>query len=89
MRIASLITNGVAIANRLTETDLQVPVVHHAWISNGGTYGEPTYAASVSRMALVESKLKMLKMPDGQDILQKASITFLEPIAANGATGRR
>lgn len=89
MRIAGLITKGVAIANRLTEPDLQVPVEHHAWTGMDTTYGGPTYATAVSRLAIVESRIKMLKMPDGRDVLQKAVITFLEPITANGATDRR
>lgn len=88
MGLSNLIRNGVAIANRLT-TDLQVSITHYAWIGQGATYGEPLYSTPITRTAIVELKQRMIRIPGGEDIWQKASVTFLEPIAANGAAGRR
>jgi len=87
MSFSKTIRSAVALADKIT-ADLQVDVVHYAWIGTDSTYGAPEYAVAVTRKALVELKQRVLKTADGQDFVQKASITFLRPITANGAVNR-
>ena len=87
MALSTIIRNTIAIADRLT-IDLQVPVQHYAWIADGSTYGEPVFASPVTRLALVEMRQRLIRL-EGQDIIQRAVVTFLRPIAANGASDRR
>lgn len=87
MGFAKTIRKAVAIADRLT-ADMQVTVQHHCWIGNDSVYGTPLYATPVARQAIVEMKQRTLRLSNGQEILQRASIYFLRPITANGATDR-
>ena len=87
MGLDTIIRNGIALADSLTAS-LQVAIDHYAWISNG-TYAEATYATVVSRQAIVEFKQRLYRLASGQEVLQRASIMFIRPIAANGASGRR
>ena len=86
MGIASIIRGGVAVANKVTK-DLQVSILHYAWIEDDEK-GAPVYAPPVTRKALVELRQRLLRI-DGQDILQKAVVSFLEPIPANGTADRQ
>jgi hypothetical protein len=87
MGLSNIIRSGVAIANSLT-TDLQVPVQHYAWIGDDD-FNKPIFANPVTRYALVEMKERMLHFQTGEDFLAKCTVTFLVPIAPNGASGRR
>lgn len=78
----------VAVADNVTQ-DLQVTVQHYPWIGNDSTYDKPRYDTPVSRLALVEMKQRLIRLPSGQEIMQRAVVTFLRPIAPNGADGRR
>jgi len=82
-------TVRAAIATISTATaDLQATVAHAAWTGKDG-YNKPSFAAPVSRQALVEMKQRLRRLPNGQEVLQQAAVTFIGPISANGATGRR
>lgn len=83
---ADIIRTGVALANSLTST-LQVTIMHTPWIgvdaNNVAQYGTP-----VARQAIVEYKLDSREKVYGEENLQSCTITFLNPIAANGAANR-
>jgi hypothetical protein len=83
----SIIRSAVATADRVTKT-LQDVVLHYAWTGTG-IYGEPIYADAISRYALIEYQQRLYKLSDGQEILQKATVTFIGPISSNGASDRQ
>lgn len=87
MAFDDLIRSGVALADSLTDS-LQVSVTHEAFTGLDDT-GASSYAAGVSRKAIVERKNRQRVTGDGRTILTSAQITFLRPIAANGAAGRQ
>jgi len=88
MPLATVIRNSIAIAKKVANNGkLLVTVQHHAWIADGAVHGEPVYDDPVARLALVEMKQRLIRL-EGQDFIQKAVVTFLEPIAANGAANR-
>lgn len=88
MGLKATIKKGIALADSLT-ADLQVTIYHSAWIGTDEVFGQPVYADPIARQALVENKQRTLRTDAGQDILQRAVVTFLRPITANGAPGRR
>lgn len=89
MGLADIVRSGIAVANTLTET-LQATVTHEAWIGNKTDgYAGPRYAEGIARAALVDQTRKLRRLSNGEEVVQQASITFLTPIAANGATNRR
>jgi hypothetical protein len=88
MGLKNLIRNVIATADSVT-SDLQVPVLHYAWIGNDSVYGGPLYAAPITRQAIVEKKIRNFRIESGEEILQKATITFLRPISHNGAANRQ
>lgn len=83
---ADLVRNGVALADSLTAT-LQANVTYEAWTGRDG-FGEPIYAAATLVPALVERTSKMVIDSAGRQIRAEHVISFLRPIAANGAAGR-
>jgi hypothetical protein len=87
MGLADILRNGVATANRLT-AGLQTSVLHQAWIGQD-RFGVPTYAAAIERPAIVEFRQRLRKGFNGAEVMQHATILFLEPIAPNYASGRR
>lgn len=87
MAFDDLIRTGVALADSLT-APLQASVTHEAYTGMDG-FGKKVYATGVARPALVERKNKERRKPDGRTIITTAMITFLRPIAANGAAGRQ
>lgn len=88
MGLQSLVSAGVAIASSLTAS-LRVTVTHEAWTGTSGNYATPTYATGVSRTALVEMNPTLTRLPDGTEVMARATVTFLDPISAQGASGRR
>jgi hypothetical protein len=88
MSLADIVKAGVAIADSQTQS-LQVPVTFEAWIGDDEVYSRPQYAAPVTMMALVEMKQRLIRLPNEEEILQRAMVTFLRPIAPNGAAERR
>lgn len=87
MAFDDLIRSGVALADSLTDS-LQVSVTHEAY-TGINEFGESSYAAGVSRKAIVERKNRQRVTGDGRTILTSAQITFLRAIEANGAAGRQ
>lgn len=87
MGLDSIIRNAITLANSVT-ADLQTTVTHEAWIGQNSR-GLPTYDDAVSRSAVVEFKQVRRRRPDGSETLQAARVTFVGPIASNGADGRR
>lgn len=87
MGLADIVRSGVAVANTLT-AGLQVTVSHYAWTGHD-VYGAPTFAAAVSRSALVDMTRKLRRMPDGQESVAHAVITIVGPITANGGSNRQ
>jgi hypothetical protein len=79
MSFADLVRNAVALANSLT-ADLQVNVSHKAWTGDDDT-GKPTYATAITRKAIVSDSSKRIKRDDGEEIVARTYIAFLEPIA--------
>ena len=88
MGLAAVIRSGVAVINSVT-SDLQVTVVHHAWLSNNDD-GESVYDSGVNLSAIVEyGKEQMLKV-DGREMLVKGTaITIVGPVTENGGANRR
>lgn len=87
MAFDDIIRAGVATADRLTDP-LQVSVTHEAFLAMGGM-GEESFADAVTRTAIIERKNRERRTSDGRTILTTAQITFLRPIAPNGAPGRQ
>lgn len=71
-----------------TSSSLQVPVTHYPWIDSGD-YSEPKYGLPITRLAVVDFSQRLHRMSNGQEIMQRASITFPRPIEANGAKDRK
>lgn len=92
MGLIDIIRSGVATASNVT-ADIQALVVHSPWIGDlGGSAsgkGKAAYGAPIPRRAFVNTGAQELKMKDGQSVLIKAKIVFLDPIPPNGAAGRR
>lgn len=59
-----------------------------AW-TGSGAYTAPTFAAAVTLPAIVSMEQRLRRLPDGQEVTQHASLLFLQPVTANGASGRR
>lgn len=87
MDLGSIFRSAVATADQVARS-AQVAVSHEAW-TGADNYSKPTYAAAVSRLAVVSMKQRMRRMPDGREVVQRAVVTFVGPVAANGAAGRR
>ena len=87
MNLNKIISNAMKIVDKTTDS-LQDSVRHYPWIGND-TYNAPQYAVYTIRKGIVEEKEYSRRMPSGEEILQKASVTFPRPIAPQGAEGRR
>jgi len=87
--LADIVRTGISIANTITEDgELQCDVTLEAW-TGSDSHGAPTYAAAVTIPALVEMKNRLVRLKNGEEVASKARVTFLRPVTANGATGRR
>lgn len=88
MGLASVIRSGVAIINSVT-SDLQVTVVHYAWLSNNDD-SESVYDTGVNLSAIVEYGKEQLLQTDGRELLVKGtSIMIIGPVTDNGGSNRR
>lgn len=87
MGLADIIRSGVATAHKVT-LDLQATVTHEAWTGQDDT-GKPTYASAETRTAVVDRKQRLRRSVGGQEMVSRHVLTFLAPIAANGAADRQ
>lgn len=80
MALADIIRKGVALARKITDNgEITVPVLHEAWTGDGN-YGEPTYAAAATLMAIVAWKQKTVPTMAGTTTVSRAYIAFLFPV---------
>jgi len=86
--LANSIRAAVEAASTLTAS-LKVNVIHEAWIGHADGYGGPAFAVPVSLPALVQEGTNQRRLPTGEVITTRACVSFLAPIAPNGAAGRR
>ena len=86
MSLASIVRSGVAIANKVTGS-LQEVVTIKPWIAQDA-FGTDTFGAVKKIPAIVEQGENQFKLTSGVIINVKAMVTFLQPIKANGASGR-
>ena len=87
MGLDSVVRSVVATANSVTAS-LQATVQHAAWTGNQQD-GTDSFATAVPLQALVEFKQRLRRLPTGREVLQQAELTFIGPVTANGASGRR
>jgi len=87
MALTNIIRTGIAIADGITKS-LQPDVTHFAWVSQDAR-GVPEYAAPAVYPALVELSRNRVVGADGQVLFTRYSVTFLQPLPANGAEGRQ
>ena len=83
---ASLVANGVALANTLTST-LQDNVQFEAWIGRD-EFNQPVYAAAVPIASIIERKQQLVTNYEGDEVVSDHTINILQPIANNGAAER-
>lgn len=87
MGLESVIRSAIATASSVVDS-LKADVQHAAWIG-ADSYGEARYAARVTRPALIEYKQRALRSSNGEVIVARAKLTFLDEVPSNGAVGRR
>lgn len=86
MSLSKLVADGVALAHAQT-VSLQATVTHEAWVDQD-SYGKPSYADPVTRTAIVERRTRVVKDIAGTERVSSHKVTFLDPFAANGTSGR-
>jgi hypothetical protein len=86
MSLIDTFRSGVATVDKVTK-DLQPTIRVRAW-TGADAYGAQTYAATKSYRAIVDLKQQERKTLTGKIVMVRATITLLQPISANGATGR-
>lgn len=80
------LVSGVSLVNTLT-LGVQSLVSHEAWTGQD-VFGADTYAAPVSRLAVIDRTNKV-QVRDAQTVTIAATITFIGDVLPNGAAGRR
>jgi hypothetical protein len=86
MGLDSIVRAAVDIADTVTSS-LQASVVHSAFTGQDA-FGKPTYATAVSRLAIVEYKIRQHMTATGKLVESRAKVSFIRPIAPNGAANR-
>lgn len=86
MGLSNIIRSGVATANKVTAS-LQDVVTIKQWVAQDA-FGAPTYGKTLKIPAIIEQGEKQVQQPTGVTMAIKATLTFLQPITANGAAGR-
>ena len=87
MTVATVVRNAVATAKSVTSS-LQADITHKAWTGQATSGAKPTYASGVTLPALIDQRPTAFRTALGEVIAVKAVIHILQPIAANGASGR-
>ncbi len=62
-------------------------ITHEAWTGSDG-YGQPSYAAGTSLSAIFVEKAEMVVNGRGEEVRASGYLQILQPVTANGATGR-
>lgn len=78
----------MALANTIT-APLQVNVTFEAWVGSGDYGTDSLYAEPLALPAIVEMKQQLRRSYSGEEVQQRAVVTFLAPVRPNGAAGRR
>lgn len=87
--LAQLIRDGLAIAKTIVDDGgVMGTVQHSAWTGQDYT-GAATYATAAGRKAIIEQRQRLRMTSSGKIVATKAYIAFLEPVPANGASGRQ
>lgn len=87
MSLRNVLVAAIKTADSVLKSD-QATVQHSAWTGQD-LYGTDTFAAPVSRLAIVDLTRRPLKTEEGKLLMTMATITFLAPIPDNGASGRK
>lgn len=88
MSLASIIANGVALAHKITnDGGLQASITLEQWTGTDG-FSKDSFAAGIAYPGILEKKEVLRDTAADQDLVAEHVITFLCPIANNGATGR-
>lgn len=86
MALVDIIRSGVAIASKTFESN-KVNITHEPWIGQDGD-GTDQYDTPVVRRAVADLTRKPRYTSSGTLALSVAMLTFLDPIADNGAPTR-
>ena len=78
MGLASVVRSAVATAKTVAD-DLLVPVTHRA-CTGEDAYRKRAYSAAVTRMALVEDEVRMVRTEYRGEVATRAKVTFLENV---------
>lgn len=82
MGLGSIVRNARAIAKGVVggSDGLTLSVTVEPFDELDG-YAQPSYGSSTSYDAVVDSTTRLMRMPNGQEVLAKHRITFLESVA--------
>jgi hypothetical protein len=78
----TLVNSLVGTANRITAS-LQATVGHEAYSGTLTRDGQPNFATSVSRTAIVEKKQHQVRAQDGTIRLSETRLVFLVPLTVD------
>lgn len=81
MALDDIIRSGIALAKTITEP-LQAQVPHASYTGQDGM-GTPTHAAAVNRPAIVEQALRYRRLSNGQLVLTRSKVTFMDPVVVD------
>lgn len=85
----SLVSDLIGLASEITKDfDLQAKAKIERWISSSET-GKYTYSIPIFIDCIEDSKQRIITTSTGQPITIMSSLTFLDPIPSQGASGRR
>jgi hypothetical protein len=88
MSLASTVRNAVAIANKVTKSLQDSTITITPWIGSD-VYGAPLFGSPILVSGIVEERQYLRRLGNGQEVVQRASITILKPMTDNGAAERR
>jgi hypothetical protein len=89
MGFGSALRAGIAVADKLTggSDGFQGTVQHYCWVGDLA-HGQPDYAPFVLVDALIDERTMRRRLPTGDEIIVRATITILRSLEPNGATNR-
>lgn len=87
MGLDATLRAAIRTINSVTAS-LQVSVTHAPW-TGPGTDGTGAWGTAATRAAIVDDNYRQHRLPTGETVACAAQVILLEPVTANGATGRR